>query len=156
MDRTQHGVEQLPGAAHEGLAPAIFLRPRRFSDDQKIGRPAADAEYRLGSTLVQGALYAGAYLLLQFAPVDCTLMFGSTGGARSAHRLPRDGSAGIDQPGFAVCRLRVRGTGQLDIIGCGFRVGGIALDPDGDAHRLKILLPHPRTGHRDPRSLPWA
>ena len=92
IDRGQHGVEQLSGPADEGFAAPVFLCPRGFTDDEQIGRPAADAEYRAGAPAVQGALRAAAHGLLQSAPIGSVLCRGNRSGFRFAAQHP-DGDA---------------------------------------------------------------
>ena len=72
-DGQQHGVEQLPGAAHEGLALAVLLGARRFADDQPLGTGVADAEHGLRARLAQLAGRTGRDALAQRTPVDAGL-----------------------------------------------------------------------------------
>ena len=106
-DRGQHRVEQPAGAADERLAPGIFLRARRLSDEHAVGAGPADAEHRVRAGAMQLALAAGAHLRID------RLQYNRCG-------RPRDAGAGHFEGGIRRLRRGSRhgigpGSGVRDV-----------------------------------------
>ncbi len=87
-DGGQHAVQQLPGAADEGLTRAVLVRPRGLADQHQACLAVADPEDGLGAGLAQAAGAAAGHGRGQGLPIQVPESASRAGGVGAGARDP--------------------------------------------------------------------